>query len=326
MRRLLLGALGVVAVACSGQEVACRVGADCATGVCLGNGTCKVPEADGGATGGGGGSASGGGSATGGGTASGGGGATGGGSAAGGSGGDGGTGPSCLPNADGTITRAEFPSGAGLRATYKVAKGATFNTAGTAGAAGTLWDLTGPFTGDADTLVTTEALAGKWFENDFAGATYVSRLNSTGEELGVFEVTPSALLLRGLVSPTDSFTATKIVYDTPVKVVALPFKLNDTWTSTSVGRGKYLGNQFWTQTDTYASTVDKAGELITPFARFPVLRVRTTFSNVVGFITTTRKTLLFAAECFGGVATITSANNEAQSDFTATAELRRLSP
>jgi hypothetical protein len=326
MRRLLLGAWGMVAVACAGQEVACRVGADCASGVCQGNGTCKLPETDGGATGGG--SSGGGASSTGGGSAAGG-GAAGGGSGAGGgsaTGGDGGTGPSCLPNGDGTITRAEFPSGVGLRATYKVAKGATFNTAGTAGPSGSLWDLTGPFTGDADTLVTTEPLAGKWFENDFAGATYVSRLNSTGEELGVFEVTPSALLLRGLVSPTDSFTATKIVYDTPVKVVALPFKLNDTWTSTSVGRGKYLGNQFWSQTDTYASTVDKAGEVITPFARFPVLRVRTNFSNVVGFITTTRKTLLFASECFGGVATITSANNEAQNDFTATAELRRLSP
>jgi hypothetical protein len=314
--------------ACSGGVPQCRVGADCASGVCNSDGTCGTSGSGGGAAGGGsastgGGSSSGGGSAAqGGGTAMGGG--SGGGNVDSGTP-DGGIGPSCLPNHDGTITRAEVPLQSGLHATFRVATNATLSTAPTTADGGNTWDLTGALSGDHSVLVETMPLAGQWFANDFAGATYATKLSDSSDLLGVFEVTDDALLLRGVVSPMSSLTQTELTYSPPAKLLSFPLTDGATWTTTSTVSGT-LNGSIWTQTEQYDSKVSKRGTALTPFSSFDVLRVQTVLTRTVGLVVTTTNNDQFVTECFGVVATMTSQADETQTDWSDNAEVRRLAP
>lgn len=149
----LVFAGGAALAACAESDsVKCKVGADCASGICNADGTCE-PESssttsDGGSGGSGAGSSSGG---SGGATSNGG---------TGGTGGDGGSG-ACPANQDGTITAAEVPLGPGLSAKFKVAGDATFDTTGDEQAGGTrLWDFTAMLSGDHTVLAETLPLDG----------------------------------------------------------------------------------------------------------------------------------------------------------------------
>ena len=316
----LIGLGGLFAACANTDTVHCRVGADCVSGVCNADGTCEPSGTTTTTEGGSGGTGQ-----------TGGGGATGGTSQTGGSGGDtssGGSGGSgsCLPNDDGTVTSKEAPFAAGLSAKYKVAENATFDTTGTKNADGTRdWDFTPMLSGDQTVLVETIDPAGTWWASDFAGATYASRLSQSADLLGVFEVTADALLLRGVVSPTDGFTATNLQYDPPVKVLVFPMKKGDTWTTTSTVTGTASGVAAF-YSETYSAEVDVAGTAKTPYAQFPVLRVGTDLTRVVGALVTTSRTYSFVAECFGPVATVVSTTNELGTEFTSTSEVRRLSP
>ena len=328
MKTLLL-LFPLTLLACTPPEVGCRVGADCATGVCRSDGTC-APSPDAGADAGVGGGAAGGvgggsGGGVGGGTGGAGGGSGGGSGGGTGGAGGGGIGPVCSPNNDGIITRAEMPLGAGLHATFRVGNNTTFNSAGTNTDGGFTWDFTVALSGDKAVLVDTQPLAGKWFESKFAGATYAVPLSSSDTLLGVFEVAPDGLLLRGVVSPADSTSATELTYTPPAKLLSFPMSNGTSWTSTSTVAGR-LNGVIWTQTEKYDSIIDKTGAALTPFAQFPVLRVKTVLTRTVGFIPTVTRSYLFVTECFGTVATINSNSGETQSEFSSAAEVRRLSP
>lgn len=303
----------------------CRTGADCASGVCSRDGTC-MRTTDGGAGGGSAGSGgSEGGGVGGGGTAGSGGSSAGGGSAGSGGAGGGGTGPSCLPNNDGTITRAEVPLGPGFHATFKVASDVTFNSAPVMDGGVPTWDFTRALAGDHNVLAETMSISGRWFENDFAGASYVTKLAEDSDLLGIFEVKPDGLYLRGVASPTSSLTATKLSYSPPAKLIAFPLTTSSTWTTTSTVSGTLNGGA-WVQYETYDSTADARGVAKTPFASFDVIRVKTVLRRTVGFVVNTTRSQLFVTECFGTIATLTSQLNESSSEFSDQAEVRRLSP
>ena len=311
---------------CSPAEPACRVGADCASGVCLRDGTCQQPALAGGAdAGGGGATGGGGGGSAGGGSGGGQGGATGGGTGGGSDGGQ----PSCTPNADGTITRAEVFTQAGLHATFKVSTQTSFDTAGAAQAdGGRLWDMTPALSGDQNVLVTTEPITGKWFEANYPGASYVAPLGQGTDLLAVFQSSADGLYLLGVASPTDTVMKTRLTYDPAVKVLAFPMSAGSTWSTTSTVTGYYNGVLIAVlQKDDYTNTVDRTGEVITPFARFPVLRVRTLMNRTANLVPIlTLRTFMFVTECFGTVATVTSTDNESSTEFTTAKEVRRLTP
>lgn len=156
--QLLLGA-------CSEVSAGCRVGADCASGVCRGDGTCAPADAGGGAGGGDG---------------------DGGGGLGGGAQGDagspdgvadGGMSTGCLPNRDGVVQRSEIVLRPGLRAIFLTSGAATFDTAGAAQAdGGRFWDVSRELTGDTSRLVETRPLQGTWFEAEFPDAGYYTEL------------------------------------------------------------------------------------------------------------------------------------------------------
>lgn len=318
---LLLAGGAALAACAESDAVNCKIGADCASGICNADGTCApattTTSSDGGSAGSG---ASGGSGGSGASTSSGGAGG------AGGSGGSGGGSGVCSPDDNGTITAAEVPLGPGFSAKFKVSSAATFDTTGDIQGDGTrLWDFTPMLTGDHTVLAETLSIDGAWYANDFAGATYATRLSDSADLLGVFEVTPDALLLRGVVSPEDSFTATNLSYDPPVPVLAFPMKEGDVWETTSTVTGLASG-VFSVYTETYSSEVDATGKATTPFAEFPVLRVGTGLTRVVGGFVTTTRTYAFVTECFGSIATVVSQTNELSPEFTSAAEVRRLTP
>ena len=232
----------------------------------------------------------------------------------------------CVPNKDFRITREEVPLAAGLRATYKVAKDADIATAGTPLGDGTRsWDLSAELPGDALALVETQRVEGKWFAADFAGASYATKLSARSELLGVFELSPGALKLRGVVSPADGVTRTNVAYSPAVDVLAFPLEMGKAFTTTSTVTGLASG-VFSTYSEKYDSAVDARGTLKTPLGTFTVLRVRTTLTRTVGLLVTVVRSFAWVTECYGTVATATSADNEANAEFTRASEVRRISP
>ena len=302
---LLLGLSSLAGCSASSQGSSCRVGADCASGICRSDGTCADPQPqDDASTPDTGVASDAGQDAT----------------------------PSfdaggCVPNQDGTILASEVPLIAGLKATFRVGTNVTnVSTAGQTQNDGTrIWDLTASLTGDHARAVTTDSLQGAWYAPSFTGATYASRLTESSDLLGVFEKSNNALSLRGVVSPADGVTATKVSYNPAAVTLQFPLTMGASWTTTSTVTGNVSGIASY-YTEQYASQVDAKGTLKTPFGDFKVLRVRTVLTRTVGVVPTVTRTFAFVAECFGTVGTITSQSNETTVEFTSAAEVSRLSP
>lgn len=308
---LLLGTLSLSLAACAdGSGTACRVGADCASGVCRSDGTCARPmpdagpppadapalaedafvapsdagpEADSGAR-------------------------------------------LCAPDRDGTITRAEVPLRAGLYATFRIAEDAVVSTAGVTMGESRRWDLSGALTGDRDERVELLSPAGAWWAGEFPLATYATELSASSENLGVFEVREDALVLLGVVSPADGVTRTRLTYDPPVPVLRFPLREGDTWTVTSTVSGQALG-VISAYTEEYTFVADAHGVVATPFGEIEVLRVRSELDRTQGLVPLdARRSFAFVSECLGTVATIGSGSFETTAEFTMASEVRRLSP
>lgn len=231
----------------------------------------------------------------------------------------------CRPNRDGVIERHEAPLAVGQHATFKIGVNATVNTAGTMVDGTQTWDLSGDLAGDRRELIELRNPADMWFSTSFPTATYFTRLSASSNLLGVFRITDDALILLGVVSEAEGFTRTELKYDPPVDVLRFPFEEGTTWTVESRVTGVASGIAVLYD-ETYVYTVDKSGELKTPFGDFEVLRIRSDLERVVGLVTTRLRTYLFASECFGTVATIVSKDNESSVEFTEAAEVRRLAP
>ena len=299
-------------VGCANVDaVACRVGADCPSGVCRSDGVCIDAPSSSASSAASNASSASSSSASG--------------SGGGGGGGSGG-GAACMPNNDGMITAAEVPLRAGLHATFRAAENVPVDTAGSAQMDGSrTWDMTAMLSGDHAELVETQAIQGQWFAADFANATYAAKLSDASDLLGVFTVNASALTLDGVVSPMGGATKTELTYMPPVIVVQFPFQEGTTWSTNATVSGTADGVPAF-YSEQYQSKVDAHGTLATPFSTFPVLRVNTSLVRTVGAVVTATRTFAFATECFGTIATTTSEPNDPTPEFTQAAELARLSP
>ena len=215
---------------------------------------------------------------------------------------------------------------AGLHANFEIAENVTVDSVGVTNANGTRsWDLTGPYSGDHTVLVTTDAPAGQWFSAQFPAATYTSKLSDTSTLLGIFQDTSSALQMQGVASPSSGTGQTELTYAPPAEVLGVPMQLGTSWSSTSniTGTASGLVSDYVEQ---WTSKVDAVGTLVVPFGTFNVMRVQTTLTrNDLGVVSVTQS-LTFVAECFGPVASLTSQGDEAQTEFTNAAEVRRLTP
>ncbi|GAC1539484.1 MAG: hypothetical protein NVS3B10_04210 [Polyangiales bacterium] len=231
----------------------------------------------------------------------------------------------CRPDHDGKITAEEVPLGPGLRATFRIASNVDVSTAGTMVAGRRRWDLSAPLSGDSDVIVETKAIPPLWFGKDFSGASYATALSAASDLLGIFEPTTAAVLLDGVASPADGSTRTELKYATPIASLSFPLTVGASWKSTSNVTGQASGVPV-AFTEAYAFDVDAEGDVVTPFATFPVLRVKAVLTRTVGLSVTVTRTYTFVTECFGPIAAIVSQSNEAQEEFSRAAEVRRLAP
>jgi hypothetical protein len=232
----------------------------------------------------------------------------------------------CAPNHDGKIESKEVPLAAGLKATFRFAKNASFATAGVAKPDGTKkWDLSVAFPGDTDTVVRTESPTGAWYASKYPTATYATPLSGSSDLLGVFKVDPAAILLQGVASPADGVAKTELTYAPAVATLSFPLAVGSAWKTTSNVTGTAMGVAVF-YTESYDQKVDAKGELVTPFGTFDVLRVKIVLTRTVGAAITITRTYAFVTECFGTVASVTSNPNELSEEFTTAAELRRIAP
>lgn len=233
----------------------------------------------------------------------------------------------CTPNHDGTIERAELPLAAGRRATFRVATGASWSTAGQVSSDGSRrWDLAAMLSGDADQAIALDTPAGAWWQPAFPTASYSAPLTATSDLLGVFAVEASALRLLGVVSPAGGPTKTELHYDPAVEILAIPLTAGATWSSTSTVSG-YAQGVLAAYTERYDSRVDQVGTMTTPYGTFPVLRVATDLARTSGVATLlTKRTFAWLAECFGPVANVQSRDFDTSAELAAEAEVRRLAP
>ncbi len=233
----------------------------------------------------------------------------------------------CTPNHDGTISSGEIPLRAGQSAKFRVATNATWDTAGTSSGSGARsWDLTGQLANDADMTLALSSPSGTWWQSDFTTASYATPLTSSSDLLGVFQIDSTGLVLLGVVSPSGGATQTELTYDPPARILAIPFKAGDTWTTTSTVSGQAQG-AIVGYSEQYDTRVDEVGTLAAPYGTFPVLRIATDMTRTSGVTTlAANRTFTWAAECFGFVATASSQNFDTSAEFSDDAEVRRLIP
>ena len=301
------GAAAATLACSSAPDVACHVGADCASGICRSDGTCApVETTDGGNT------------------------------ADVVQGTDGSQAQDasksdapltgCVPNDDGTITAAEAPLGPGLHAKFRVATSATVSTAGQAQNDGSrVWDLSGALGGDSDVTIDTTSVANTWYASSFATASYATKLSPTADLLGVFRFGGNELALQGVVSPTQQGAYTNVSYSPEAIAIQFPLTMNSTWASTSTITGTASGVPV-VYYESYQSKVDAHGTMKTPYGTFQVLRIATVLTKTVGAVVTVTRTFGFFAECATQVATIVSQTDEPNAEFTNAALVERLAP
>lgn len=296
LRVLLVVAVQYFASGCSDVADQCQMHSECASGLCRADGTCGPAGLDGGALIDGGGVDAESGVA------------------------------GCMPDHDGTISRAELPLAPGRVATYRVALDAEVSTAGTQMESGKrLWDLSGELPGDEDTGAELVSPEDQWWAELFPNADYATSLSAEAEMLGVFELTDTRLRLLGVVSPQAGTGRTELTYDPPVDVLVLPLTPSSSWTSSATVSGLAQGFASY-YTEDYQSSVDALGTLVTPYGEFPVSRVATDLTRQVGAVITTRRTFAFMSECYSQVGMIASQDYEDGAEFSDAAEVRRLAP
>jgi hypothetical protein len=193
---------------------------------------------------------------------------------------------------------------------------------------GTVWRLDGPLPGDHPVTMTAQPLDGYWFGSHFADGGYVAPLDGTGELLGVFRRTDTALEMLALVSREAD--KTRINYDPPVMVLKLPLALHDSYTSVVRASGTLDGNPFFSSTDTYQTKADARGTLVTPGGTYPVLRVRIVLDVSIPMAVWPFELnyhyvrYSFMTPCYGQVAHVASREGEQTLLFTQAAEVRRV--
>jgi hypothetical protein len=220
------------------------------------------------------------------------------------------------------VERSEEPFVVGLGALFAVNAAGT-NVPVNNVPVNNVWDFSAPVSSEAKQFDQLVSPSGQWWAGDFPDATYGERIDDGQSAYGVFKVSTDKLELLGVVSEQNSVTATKLKYTTPIVVLQFPMAVSTTWTSESDVSGTASGFGFFAH-EKYVFAVDKRGTTKTPAGSFDTLRLKMSYSQLYGALTTTRITYLHLAECYGAVARVRSKDNESSAEFTQAAEYRRL--
>lgn len=246
----------------------------------------------------------------------------------------------CQPVGDGKIRRSEFQYDTGFSIPYEFAIDVEIDIDGDDVNGTTVWDFD-----EIDDDDFTEELELRdpddyWFGDEFPDADYAVDVSVQQDELGVYQVTDDALLLLGLVTPygpEGDDDHTHITYDPPMKALEFPLEVGAGWSGDIDADGDYREVTGYTgHSETYQVEVDAAGELITPYGTFDVLRVYTVrehptsdifdpcWYNVFLSCDIESRVVSYVTECFGTVARVLSNEDEPDHSFDEASEVMRL--
>jgi len=239
---------------------------------------------------------------------------------------------SCAPNLDGTIEAKELRPALGVAVRNLVSpqgKARTVDLVGSGAAPTQAWDLGTDYADDQVATISASAVGDKWYAATFPSATFTAPLDAGGLVDAIYANNDTAIVLLGLASRDADGPGGKtlLVYDAPITIYRFPMTVGAAWSSSASVKNGTLRGQPYAGKDTYDVVVDGRGKLVLPDYTFTdVLRVRTTVKveASAGPPVTVQRQTSFVFECFGEVARATSQPNEAQTDFTNAAELRRL--
>jgi hypothetical protein len=235
--------------------------------------------------------------------------------------------PACRANGDGTIDDAEMPVEPGLAGRFRRSAAGvdvTVDLEGEPGAGGgRLWRFDTDALGAEERLERTLEPGAFWFGAFFPGATYAAILDAESGTYAVFERVPGELRIVGLASEVPDRTL--LVYETPVAAMRFPMREGDVWSADTRAAGRLEGQDLEIDMH-YEFAVDASGSIRLPAGEVPVLRQRiASRQQVVGApFAIARQSVLFVAECLGGVARVVSELNETQGLFTTASEVSRL--
>lgn len=231
----------------------------------------------------------------------------------------------CGGTLDAFISMNELPMRAGLKADFRIATNAEFDTAGTVENSLRTWNLDRQLANDVDTEVTLGSVADTWYASLFPNASYTAKLSQGSDLLGMFLLQEDGLYLLGVVSPEAGLTRTELKYDPPALLMPLPLSEESTWDQSSDVSGLALG-VFTFYSERYLGQVDARGELITPFGTFQVQRLRVELTRTLGLLVTKTRQFNFVSECAGIVASVVSQEDEDEVEFSSATEIRRVIP
>ncbi len=256
---------------------------------------------------------------------------------------DGGSSPLCQGDNDGELTINELTALMGAVASFTQSlPGTSVNVPDPAGIWDdscdcTRWDFSGDTPGDGLVYDGVLEPQGFWFADLIPGGDFVQSFE--GGILGVYSLKTDGLYLVGLASEQEGLTALK--YAPPVRLLALPMSLGDSWSTTaSQAEGLYEGETYPLDTGftgilsvehSFYGKAYRKGYLTVPAGEFPVWRVLVDVTmevrnslSLVPVYASHRKIALFMAECTGLVARLRSQEDELSDFFTSATEYRRL--
>jgi len=250
----------------------------------------------------------------------------------------------CIANNDGVINSDEVPTRAGLHGIFRFGTKALVSTEGTdIGNGKRRWDFSKVLNGDANVLIETLPLKEKWYGPKFPNGTYATPISKSPDLLAVFSKSDDGnLTILGAASSYDGPYRTELINDKAVEVLKFPLKKGNKWESGVInvtGVAPYptaptSPSGPYVYKDTYENEVDGEGELLAPLGTFNVLRVRIVLTRTFPAVppTVPNETVIktrqfaFVTECYGNVASISSELNEPNVEFTNAAEIRRIAP
>lgn len=247
--------------------------------------------------------------------------------------------PACAPNLDGRIDAEELPFVIGATARVRVAANVAVDVAGAPGqSSARVWDLTRPDPADeALGLLTTEPMAGQWFQAEFPSAQLAGPLvpSADGKStlLGPIVVDEDGVKLLGSASRDESPEEgqTFLKYDEPVLLYPFPLALGVHAETVAVALdGRARGIPLAIE-DRFTVDVTAHGEVRLPdLILDDALRVTIRLQRVpVAGFAVQQVTHVFLNECVGEVARMVSPfvllSDELPDDFDTAAEVWRLS-
>jgi len=234
--------------------------------------------------------------------------------------------PLCRPNGDGIISDAEMPIQAGLGGLFRLndpAHEVRVDLLGQLEGEQPVWDFRDDALGELERVERTTSPEGFWFAPHFPEATYVGVLDAGLGMLAIFKRVEGALQLLGVAS--ERVDGTLLIYDTPVDALRFPLKPGDSWRASTAARGQLEGADVVLEMS-YHFTAGAAGRIQLPAGDIPVIPLNMTATQQVegAPFAMQRRSLLFMAECLGGVTRVVSRNNEEAEQFTQAVEVARL--